>query len=75
MGSPKLNYFSPSPAFRHNNIVLLCRSKDYKKGEDDKNKHGFLEEYVLPLANQHMVSNYSYSVTPAFVFLKCGWNK
>ncbi len=22
-------------------IITMCRSKDYKKGEDDKNKHGF----------------------------------
>ncbi len=67
-GVPKANLFLTwelaQLAFHHNNIMR--RSKDFKKGGDDKNKHGFLEEYILPLANQQMVNNYLYSVTREF---------
>ncbi len=64
-GVPKANIFLTWELAQPFTIIIItmCRSKDFKKGEDDRNKHGFLDEYILPLANQHMVSNYSYSVT------------
>ncbi len=67
------SHLGTSPAFHHNNI-LLCRSKDCKKGED---KHDFLEEYIImSLANQHMVNsivlvythNLEYASIPALFF-------
>ncbi len=44
-------------------IVGVARITSKEGGDDDKDKHTFLEEYIGSLANQHMVNNYSCSVT------------